>query len=115
MIEFILGAAVGVIIGYVVLRILLYIALSRAEKELGLLAQAVEIYQAATIPARVEQIDGVFYVYDTRDNSFLAQGQTVAELRDRIESRVKHARVLLTEGEESVLNLLKADLESGRA
>jgi hypothetical protein len=115
MIEFLLGMIAGVIIGYVILRILLHIALSRAEKELGLLAQAVEIYQASTIPARVEQIDGVFYVYDTRDGSFLAQGQTVAELRSRIESRVKHARILVTEGEESVLSLLKADLESGRA
>ena len=115
MIEFIIGAAAGVIIGYVVLRILLHIALSRAEKELELLAQAVEIYQASTIPARVEQIDGVFYVYDTRDDSFLAQGQTVTELRSRIESRVKHARVMVTEGEEAVVSLLKADLESGRA
>ena len=115
MIEFLLGAVAGVIIGYVILKILLHIALSRAEKELGLLAQAVEIYQASTIPARVEQIDGVFYVYDTRDGSFLAQGDTVAELRSRIESRVKHARVLVTEGEESVLSLLKADLESSRA
>jgi len=115
MIEFLLDMAAGMIIGYVILRILLHIALSRAEKELGLLAQAVEIYQASTIPARVEQIDGVFYVYDTRDNSFLAQGQTVTELRSKIESRVKHARILVTEGEESVLSLLKADLESGRA
>ena len=115
MIEFLLGAAAGVIIGYVVLRILVHIALSRAERELGLLAQAVEIYEAATIPARVEQIDGVFYVYDTRDDSFLAQGQTVTELQSRIESRVKHARILVTEGEESVLSLLKADLESSRA
>jgi hypothetical protein len=115
MIEFLLGAAVGVIIGYVVLRILVHIALSRAERELGLLARAVEIYEAATIPARVEHVNGVFYVYDTRDDSFLAQGDTVAELKSRIESRVKHARVLVTEGEESVLSLLKADLESSRA
>ena len=115
MIEFIIGAAAGVIIGYVVFRIIIHIAVSRAERELELLIRAVEIYQASTIPARVEQIDGVFYVYDTRDDSFLAQGQTVTELRSRIESRVKHARVLVTEGEESVLNLLKADLESGRA
>jgi len=115
MIEFLIGAAAGAIVGYVVLRILLYIAVSRAERELALLARAVEIYEAATIPARVEQIDGVFYVYDTRDDSFLAQGQTVTELRSRIESRVKHARVMVTEGEESVLSLIKADLESGRA
>jgi len=115
MIEFLIGAAAGVIIGYVVLRILVHIAVSRTERELELLARAVEIYEASTIPARVEQINGVFYVYDIRDDSFLAQGQTVTELRSRIEARVKHARVLLTEGEESVLNLLKADLESGRA
>ena len=115
MIEFLSGAIAGVIIGYVILKILLHIALSRAEKELGLLAQAVEIYEASTIPARVEQINGVFYVYDTRDGSFLAQGQTVTELRARIESRVKHARVLVTEGEESVLSLIKSSLESGRA
>lgn len=115
MMEFLLGMAAGVIVGYMVLRILVHVALARAEKELRLLAQAVEIYQASTISARVEQIDGVFYVYDTRDGSFLAQGETVTELRSRIEARVKHARVLVTEGEESVLNLLKTDLESGRA
>ena len=115
MIEVLIGAAAGAIIGYVVLRILLHIAVSRAEKELGLLARAVEIYEASTIPARVELIQGVFYVYDTRDDSFLAQGQTVTELRSRIEARVKNARILVTEGEESVLSLLKADLESSRA
>ena len=115
MIEFLLGAAAGAIIGYVVFRVMIHIAVSRAERELVLLARAVEIYEASTIPARVEQIDGVFYVYDTRDDSFLAQGDTVAELKSRIESRVKHARVLVTEGEESVLSLLKADLESSRA
>ena len=115
MIEFLIGAAAGAICVYVVIRILLYIAVSRAERELGLLARAVEIYEAATIPARVEQIDGVFYVYDTRDDSFLAQGHSVDELRDRIQSRVKHARVLVTEGEESVLSLIKSGLESGRA
>ena len=115
MIEFLLGMAAGVINGYVVLRILVHIALLRAERELGLLARAVEIYEAATISARVEHINGVFYVYDTRDGSFLAQGQTADELRNRIEARVKHARILVTEGEESVLSLLKADLESGRA
>ena len=115
MIEFLLGAAAGAIIGYVVLRILVHIAVRRTERELELLVRAVEIYQASTIPARVEHIDGVFYVYDTRDGSFLAQGQTVAELRDRIESRVKNCEVRITEGEESVLSLLKADLESGRA
>jgi hypothetical protein len=115
MIEFLIGAAAGAVIGYVVLRILLFIAVSRAERELALLARAVEIYEAATISARVEQIDGVFYVYDTRDDSFLAQGHSVDELRDRIRSRVKHARVLVTEGEESVLSLIKSGLESGRA
>ena len=115
MIEFLIGAAAGAIVGYMVFRIMIHIAVSRAERELGLLARAVEIYEASTIPARVEQIDGVFYVYDTRDDSFLAQGQTVSELRSRIEARVKHARILVTEGEESVLSLLKADLESGRA
>jgi len=115
MIEFLIGAAAGAIVGYVVLRILIHVALSRAERELALLTRAVEIYEAATIPARVEQIDGVFYVYDTRDDSFLAQGHSVAELRDRIRSRVKHARVLVTEGEESVLSLIKSGLESGRA
>ena len=115
MIEFLIGAAAGAVIGYVVLRILLFIAVSRAERELALLARAVEIYEAATISARVEQIDGVFYVYDTRNDSFLAQGHSVDELRDRIRSRVKHARVLVTEGEESVLSLIKSGLESGRA
>jgi acetyl-CoA acetyltransferase len=83
--------------------------------ELGATAVRAAVERAGVDPARVEQIDGVFYVYDARDGSFLAQGQTADELRDRIETRVKNAQVRITEGEESVLSLLKANLESGRA
>ena len=37
-----------------------------------------------SIAARVEEIDGMFYVYDARDGSFLVQGRDQDELIQRL-------------------------------
>jgi vancomycin resistance protein YoaR len=106
--NFIIGAVAGVIVTAVVLRVALHLAVRRAEKTLEALEQAIENLQANMIPARVEQHDGMFYVYNARDNSFIAQGTSLAELRSRIEGRMKDAHVVVQEGDPAVLEALKA-------
>lgn len=106
--NFIIGLVVGAIATAVVLRVALYLAVRQAEKTLEALEQALQKIHTDMIPARVEQHDGVFYVYNARDNSFIAQGTSLAELRIRIEGRMKHAQVIVQEGDPAVLEALKA-------
>lgn len=105
---FIIGFLVGAITVAAVIRIALHIAVKRAEHTIEALQEAIEKIQTTMIPARVEQHDGIFYVYNTQDNSFIAQGTTLDELRSRIEGRMKDARVIVQEGDPAVLEALKA-------
>lgn len=106
--SFIIGFFAGMIVTAVALKIALNIAVKRAEQTLEALQEAMEKIQTDMIPARVEQHNGMFYVYSIRDNSFLAQGTTLAELKTRIESRMKDARVVVNEGDPAVIEALKA-------
>jgi lipopolysaccharide export LptBFGC system permease protein LptF len=108
MTEFVFGIVAGMIITAVIVNIAFRIATRRAEQQLEQLVEAVKSLSANQIQARVEEQDGVFYVYRVDDNSFLAQGTTMAELRERIESRMKDAMVYVTEGDAEVLARLKA-------
>jgi hypothetical protein len=40
--------------------------------------------EKVSIPARIEEFDGMFYVYDARDGSFLVQGRDQDELIQRL-------------------------------
>jgi hypothetical protein len=106
--NFIIGAVAGVIVTAVVLRVALHIAVRHAERTLDALQEALEKMRANLIPARVEQHEGMFYVYNTRDNSFIAQGTSLAELKSRIDDRMKDVQVIVQEGEPAVLEALKA-------
>jgi len=118
MIEFVAGIIAGMIITAVIVNIALRVATRRAEQQLEQLAEAIKTLSANQIQARVEEDNGVFYVYRVDDNSFLAQGTTMAELKERIESRMKDATVMVTEGDTDVLQRLrdtKTDAEAGHA
>ena len=108
MIEFVSGIIAGLIIAAVLINIAWRLVTRRAEQQIEQLAEAIKTLSANQIQARVEEDNGVFYVYRIDDNSFLAQGTTMAELRERIESRMKDAMIYVTEGDPEVLSRLKA-------
>jgi hypothetical protein len=108
MMEFVSGIILGMIITAVLVNIAYRLATHRAEKQIEQLAEAIKALTANQIQARVEEDNGVFYVYRTDDNSFLAQGTCMSELKERIESRMKDAQVYVTEGDPEVLARLKA-------
>lgn len=60
------------------------------------------------IPVRVEQHDGVFYLYNVHDDSFIAQGLTVDELHTKVKSRWPDAQVFVTQGDQDAIQNLKA-------
>lgn len=108
MFDLLLGMMIGIGISVAITYIILDRAARRADEELTALIESIQEQQKNSISARVEEHDGVYYVYNIRDNSFLAQGSNLNELKDRIESRVKDVRVFVTEGDADVLQRLKS-------
>ena len=108
MMDLIAGIAIGMVIaagaGYFALKI----AARRAEEDLARLFHVIDKLKETMISARVEEHDGVFYIYNTEDDSFMAQGSTISELRERIEQRWKDAQVFVNEGDQSVIDRLRA-------
>lgn len=111
MIEFAIGIVAGIVASIVLVRLAVWYLLKKAEQRLQELIQTVEQAQANSVQARVEEHDGVFYVYNAEDNTFMVQGTNIAELKKRINERWKDVRVYVTEGDESVLERLKATAE----
>jgi predicted RNase H-like HicB family nuclease len=105
---FFIGFVTSLVLTTILVNIMLRIAKKHTEQQLKEIAETIKAFSANQIQARVEEDDGVFYVYRVDDNTFLAQGTTMAELRERIESRMKEAMVYVTEGDAEVLSRLKA-------
>ena len=113
--DFIVGGILGMLLGiwlfYVLMKMAVHITVARASKELQELEKAIEQYhEEDMIPCRVESHQGMFFVYNDQTNEFMAQGNTLAELRDRIKARWSNIRVSVVAGEQAVLEQLKAEL-----
>lgn len=108
MTELFVGMIFGMCLALAVVYLYLRMVMLRAAQNLDDLLQVIERLKESIIHARVEEADGVFYVYNTEDQSFMAQGRTIAELRERIEQRWHDAQVMITQGEQAVLDRLKA-------
>ena len=116
MIEFVIGMVAGVVITVVVAVWVVKGLVARAEADIDAIVAEIKKTAENIIPARIEQHDGVFYVYNTRDGSFIAQGTSLAEIKARIEERMKDATVMVTEGDTDVLQKLKdSGVETGHA
>ena len=118
MIEFIVGVVAGVVLTVLVATWLMRTIVARTEADIDAIVAEIKKVSENIIPARVEQHDGVFYVYNTRDNSFIAQGESITEIKARIEERMKDATVMVTEGDPNVLQKLKdtnEDTKTGHA
>lgn len=107
MIEFIVGVVLGMVVTGLVLLLIAQRLVNRASANIDAIAAELKQLAENIIPARVEQHDGVFYVYNTRDGSFIAQGTSIDEIKHRIEERMKDATVMVTEGDTDVLQKLK--------
>lgn len=107
MTELIVGIVFGMILALAAVYFYFRMVMNRAAENLDNLMQVIERLQESIIHARVEEQDGVFYIYNTRDSSFLAQGTTVTEIRQRIEQRWQDVSVYVTEGDKDVIERLK--------
>lgn len=106
--DLLLGIVIGMIVAVILVYIWLQMTIRRATQNIDNLLHVIERLQQNVFQARVEEENGVFYVYNTEDQSFMAQGTTVDELRERIEQRWKDAQVFITQGDQAVLQRLRA-------
>jgi hypothetical protein len=111
--DIVLWIAVGIFIGvtafYLTMKLAVNLLTRRIEQQLETLDQALKEH-VDLIPCRVEQHNGVFFVYNNETNEFMAQGNDLAELRERIKTRWKDRRVSVVAGDENVLEQLKEQL-----
>ena len=105
---FIGGMCIGFVAAYILLQVIVSWMLRRSEERLEILVKAMEQIDSKRIAARAEEENGVFYIYNTKDGSFLAQGSSLTELLEHIETRYPGITVHVTEGETEVLDRLKA-------
>jgi hypothetical protein len=107
--QFLIGMFAGIVLAVIVGRWILARATAQAEQQIEQIIQQLKQEIDQTITARVEEHDGMFYVYDSENNNFLAQGENLEVLKQRIESRIKNARVYVTQGDPDVIARLKSD------
>lgn len=86
--DFILGVIAGILIIFLILKMFVNSLLRSVEANV----QSV----STEVVCKLEEINGVFYLYDNSSNTFLAQGKTLTDIKDFLEIRklpYKHIRV----------------------
>ena len=112
-IDIVLWVAVGIFIGvtafYLTLKLAVNILMRRLARDIEQLEVELNQHQK-TIQARVELHNNEFFVYNNDTNEFMAQGETLQDLRKRIRDRWSTYRVSVVAGDENVLAQLKEQL-----
>lgn len=107
MTEFIVGFVFGIAISLTIVYFIIKRAEAHLMDNLKTIMEELEQETKKVVSARVEQHNGIFYVYNAQDNTFITQGSTLQEIRTKIEDRMKDVTVIVTEGDELVLSALK--------
>lgn len=106
--EILLAVLLGMFIGAMAFKIFLHFAMRRASQDLSNLLAVIEKLQQSMIICRVEEHHGIFYIYNVTDNSFVAQGKDLEEIRQAAERRWKNIDIMVNEGDKEVIDRLKA-------
>ena len=113
--SFIIGVAIGLVAAYFLLQVFVSWMLRRSEERLEMLVRAMETVASNYVSARAEEENGVFYIYNAKDGSFMAQGSSLTELLDHVSARYPGVTVSVTEGDSEVLDRLKATVRDAAA
>lgn len=63
------------------------------------------------IKAKVEVDNGVFFVYNNENGSFIAQGNTIEELKKHLQDRYKDIDIRIVSGDPEAFAKLKLEVE----
>jgi hypothetical protein len=111
--DIVLWVILGIVIGaagfYLTLKIAVNILMRRLAHDIEEIQAELDKHENA-IPARVELHNNIFFVYNNDTNEFMAQGNDLAELRDRVRARWSQCKISVVAGDDHALELLKAQL-----
>ena len=103
----IVGSILGVIVTYIFTRVVIWLTLREIRKQVdidGLFQRLEQETVTGSIQARIEEHQGMFYVYDISDNQFIAQGPDANTLAQAVVQRAGNERtVTITEGDKDVI------------
>lgn len=114
--EFFIGVIVGVALGVLIMcmfiRSAVREALESADDSLARLKNLVEQEIDRTVQTRVEEHNGVYYIYNVKDDAFLGQGTTLKEVKDCIAKRLPNTNVNITEGDINIIKKLRSEINT---
>jgi hypothetical protein len=111
--DFVLGMFFGMFVSYVVVKFVVWRTMQEINRMLGYdlqtrLHEAVDTPETANkLETRLEDVDGVFYIYNQHNGEFLAQGVSADELIKRLKHRFGNHEVVISTGEPQALERFK--------
>lgn len=110
--NFFVGLIMGMALSYIIHRIIIWTTLRQMERE-GieideLLERVKKKVAERVVQARLEEHQGVFYLYRLDNGQFIAQGRTHDEIERLTELRIPNLSVYVTEADEAVLERYRA-------
>jgi len=110
--DFFLGLAVGVAVSYLITRFIVWATMRQIEREgievEQLIQNMKQRVQERIVQARLEEHQGMFYLYRVDNNEFIAQGRSHAEIKTITDKRLPDLPVYVTEAEDSVMERYSA-------
>ena len=108
MVEFILGFASGLIVAYIIVKVVVWSTLRQLEQDDirvdELIDKMKQKIEQNIIAARMEEHQGLFYLYRADNNEFIAQGATADEIDARTDERFGKKAVIVTDADDMVLS-----------
>lgn len=113
--DFIFGTLFGIVISYFAVRVMIRLIVDKVEREMGQTLDSLlkdnkhsTSDDATQIKARVENINGVFYIFDVRNGNFIAQGKSMGEILEHIKARTINHDIVVSEGDPEVMSKFRS-------
>ena len=113
MFELIVGVVIGMFVAWATVWFMLKTVITRVNDEMGKMLDKVvadvekESDPRELIMARVELHDDTFYVYNKENNQFMAQGKTLAEVKEHMFQRYSKDKYNVIADPEENVDVLK--------
>lgn len=98
--EFMVGIFFGALICFVIIAAVAHIIVRmRLAKLERALINGIKKFREHVIPARIEEVNGMIYLYNRETEEFLGQGTTFQELNDSVKMRYPNKLFDVAQGE----------------
>jgi len=111
--DFVLGMFFGMFVSYIVVKFVVWRTMHEINQMLGYdfrdrLREAIDLPENADkIETRLEDIDGIFYIYNKHNDEFIAQGADASELIKQITHRFANHEIVISAGEPNAIKRFK--------